>query len=456
MTSKRPPCFVYIWLPGATEAVTAGKYELALGRRGAHLGRFVYGKTYLARQDAAPIDPVELTLGTRVFETTTLNGVFGALRDSGPDYWGRLVIERHLRRSNLDEMTYLLESPDDRAGALGFGLGKMPAAAKRKFNQTLDLARLQEAADALVSDGMAEGDDVEQVEKLMLLGTSMGGARPKAVIEDEDGLWLAKFNKPGDRYNNARVEHAMLVLARMAGIATAESRLTSVGGRDVLLAKRFDRDRVKDGYIRARMVSGVTLLRTDDNAMSRGRWSYVLLAEELRRVCAEPRKNAHELFRRMAFNALISNIDDHPRNHAILAKDRDWKLAPAYDLTPANPISKEHRDLAMAAGDRGRWANAGNLLSQSERFLLSRDEASAIIDEVEAIVRSEWYRTMKSVGVSEQDAETLKGAFAYPGLRLEGGQPIEAGAAEAASPSPSMSRKSTPRRASTRKRNKAS
>jgi serine/threonine-protein kinase HipA len=303
---------------------------------------------------------------------------------------------------------------------------------------------------------MAEGDDVEQVEKLMLLGTSMGGARPKAVIEDEDGLWLAKFNKPGDRYNNARVEHAMLVLARMAGIATAESRLTSVGGRDVLLAKRFDRDRVKDGYIRARMVSGVTLLRTDDNAMSRGRWSYVLLAEELRRVCAEPRKNAHELFRRMAFNALISNIDDHPRNHAILAKDRDWKLAPAYDLTPANPISKEHRDLAMAAGDRGRWANAGNLLSQSERFLLSRDEASAIIDEVEAIVRSEWYRTMKSVGVSEQDAETLKGAFAYPGLRLEGGQPIEAGAAEAASPSPSMSRKSTPRRASTRKRNKAS
>ena len=121
----------------------------------------------------------------------------------------------------------------------------------------------------------------------------------------------------------------------------------------------------------------------------------------------------------MAFNALISNIDDRPRNHAIMAKERDWKLSPAYDLAPANPISKEHRDLAMVAGDDGRWANAGNLLSQSARFLLSRDAASAIIDELETVVRSEWYRTMKSAGVSEQDAETLRGAFAYPGFRLE-------------------------------------
>jgi serine/threonine-protein kinase HipA len=118
-------------------------------------------------------------------------------------------------------------------------------------------------------------------------------------------------------------------------------------------------------------------LHTDEIATSGGRWSYILLAEELRRVSAEPKKDAHELFRRMTFNALISNIDDHPRNHAILANDRNWRLSPAYDLTPANPISEDHRDLAMAAGDQGRWANAGNLLSQGERFLLSRDEASA-------------------------------------------------------------------------------
>lgn len=455
MTSKRNQCFVYIWLPGATEAVTAGKFELTADRRGAPLGRFVYGKSYLARKQAVPLDPVELKLAPRIYETTALNGVFGALRDSGPDYWGRLVIERHLAKPNLDELTYLLESPDDRAGALGFGLGKEPPAPKRKFNRSLDLAKLQEAADALLADGLGPGADAEQVEKLMLLGTSMGGARPKAVVEDKDGLWLAKFNKPGDRWNNARAEHSMLVLARLAGITTAESKIATVGDRDVLLVKRFDRDKVKGGYTRARMVSAITLLRTDDNAISRGRWSYVLLAEELRRVTADPKKNAEELFRRMAFNALISNIDDHPRNHAVIAREREWKLSPAYDLTPANPISEEHRDLAMACGDQGRWANAGNLLSQSARFLLGRDEAGAIIDEVENVVKTAWYRTLKAQGASEQDAETLKGAFAYPGFRLQAEQPALAVVADPAPP-PSDQSKPAPRRASTRKRRKAS
>jgi serine/threonine-protein kinase HipA len=120
----------------------------------------------------------------------------------------------------------------------------------------------------------------------------------------------------------------------------------------------------------------------------------------------------------MVFNAAISNIDDHPRNHALIAKDQHWKLSPAYDLTPANPVSDERRDLAMSCGDYGRWANASNLLSQCARFLLSPTEATAIIDEVETVVAVNWYRTLKTHGVSEHDAQTLKGAFLYPGFRL--------------------------------------
>jgi serine/threonine-protein kinase HipA len=429
MTSKPATCFVYIWLPGATDAVTAGRFEQDADGRGAALGsplgRFVYGKSYLARSNAVPLDPNELILAPRIFETTALNGMFGALRDAGPDHWGRLIIERHLAGSHLSELTYLLESPDDRAGALGFGLGREPPAPKRAFNQTLDLASLQAAADAMLTDrdGPVAGDMAGQAERLLLLGTSMGGARPKAVVEDHDGLWLAKFNKPNDRWNNARVEHAMLVLARLSGITTADSKLVNVGDRDVLLVKRFDRERVPIagggyGYTRARMISAVTLLRTDDQVGSRGRWSYVLLAEDLRRVTAEPKKNAHELFRRMVFNAAISNIDDHPRNHAVIAKDQHWRLSPAYDLTPANPVSDERRDLAMSCGDYGRWANANNLLSQCARFLLSPTEATAIIDEVETVVAVNWYRTLKAHGVSEPDAQTLKGAFLYPGFRL--------------------------------------
>jgi serine/threonine-protein kinase HipA len=118
----------------------------------------------------------------------------------------------------------------------------------------------------------------------------------------------------------------------------------------------------------------------------------------------------------MCFNALISNVDDHPRNHAVVAKDSDWKLSPAYDLTPAVPVSLERRDLAMACGDAGRFASADNLLSQSARFLLERAEASAIIDAMEAQVRSTWYATARSVGVSERDCERIAPAFAYPGF----------------------------------------
>ena len=451
MTSESRQCFVYLWLPGATTAVTAGRYELARNRQGTPLGRFVYGKSYLARADAVALDPTELTLASKTFETTALNGVFGALRDSGPDYWGRMVIERALRRPNLDEIAYLLESPDDRAGALGFGLGQTPPAPKRSFNRTLDLAKLQEAADNLLADDdETTGTDAEQVEKLILLGTSMGGARPKAVVEDGDGLWLAKFNKPGDRWNNARVEHAMLTLAAKAGITTAASRLVTVGKRDVLLVKRFDRDKVKGGYTRARMVSGITLLRTDDNALSRGRWSYVLLAEELRRIAAEPQKNAHELFRRMAFNALISNVDDHPRNHAVIAKDKDWQLSPAYDLTPANPVSETTRDLALTCGDLGRWANASNLMTQAPRFLLTHEAAVAIIDEVEAVVKSRWYATLRAAGVAERECKLLSGAFAYPGFRIV----PEGTTAPVVHAAPPSDRKPPVRKASQRKRKK--
>src|SRR5215470_7495860 len=108
----------------------------------------------------------------------------------------------------------------------------------------------------------------------------MGGARPKAVVEDDQGLWIAKFNRLDDRWNYARIEHAMLALARTCGVTTAESKVVSIGARDVLLVKRFDREKTQAGYRRARMVSALTLLRTDDSAQLRDKWSYILLVEE--------------------------------------------------------------------------------------------------------------------------------------------------------------------------------
>jgi serine/threonine-protein kinase HipA len=417
MTSNT--CYVYITLPGQTVFVTAGRYELTKNRHGEAVGRFVYGRNYRERADAVPLDPIELKLSPHIYETAALQGMFGALRDAGPDYWGRRVIERHLGNTALSELDYLLHSPDDRAGALGFGLNVTPPSPLRKFNRTLDLAQLQITADAIIKEKetIATSDAI-QIENLLLLGTSMGGARPKAVVEEDGALWLAKFNRPDDKWNNARVEHTMLRLARSCGVTTAESRIIQVGDREVLLVKRFDREHTPNGYLRARMVSGLTLLRAEDTPRSHNKWSYVFLAEELRRLCVEARQETAELFRRMCFNALISNGDDHPRNHAVIAKEQDWKLSPAYDLTPTSPIAVERRDLAMICGDAGRYANAENLLSQHARFLLTADEAASIINKMEACVRDGWYRLARSEGVCENDCERIAGAFAYPGFRI--------------------------------------
>ena len=171
-------------------------------------------------------------------------------------------------------------------------------------------------------------------------------------------------------------------------------------------------------YRRARMLSALTLLRAEDAYQDRERWSYMTLAEELRRISAQPTVDAPELFRRMAFNALISNLDDHPRNHAVIALNQHWKLSPAYDLTPSAPVSLERRDMAMICGDQGRYANAENLLSQCERFLLSRGDAVRVLDDMEAAVRARWYEVARREGVSEADCQRIAGAFAYQGFRL--------------------------------------
>ena len=187
----------------------------------------------------------------------------------------------------------------------------------------------------------------------------------------------------------------------------------------MLLVKRFDRQGVAQGYLRHRMVSALTVLGADESPTDRSRWSYLLFADELRRRSRQPAKDLAELFRRVVFNALISNTDDHPRNHALIAPDRDWDLSPAYDLMPQPLTSPEKRDLAMTAGRFGSYANRENLLSKCARFLLCTKDAAAIVDEMSAIVASRWRAIYRAHGVSEPDCDLLAPAFVYPGLGLD-------------------------------------
>jgi serine/threonine-protein kinase HipA len=407
MTSERQ-AYVYVQLPGTLDTVPAALLKVEKLRDGTYVGRFRYGDRYLEREDAISFDPFKLPLGTVVQELTKLKGLPGAVRDAGPDAWGRRVIEHKLERSpaDLEEIDYLLNGPQDGAGNLSFGLKLEPPAPRRPYNRTHQLAKLVEAAGAIEDGKRVPVHLLEQLEP----GTSMGGARPKATIEDGDRLWIGKFPEKADRCNLQRVEYATIELARRCGIAACNARIESIGERDVLMVERFDRARAEGGYLRFGLVSGLTLLDCDENYLDRERWSYPLLADELRRWSEKPDEDRIELFRRVVFNAAVTNNDDHPRNHAMRRTARGWRLTPAYDLVPAPVISLERRDLAMTIGTYGRTASVYNLLSQCERFGLNTEAAGKQIEQMVSTLRG-WREHFVACGVSANDIEYIAPAF---------------------------------------------
>ena len=407
MTSERE-AYVYIQLPGTTYTVPAALLKVQTLPDGRRVGRFRYGDRYLQRQEAVAFDPFQLPLDKTAREITELKGIPSALRDAGPDAWGRRVIEYKLERTadELQEIDYLLHGPQDGAGCLGFGLKAEPPAPRRQYNRTHQLADLVAAAQAIEDDARVAPHLLERIDP----GTSMGGARPKATIEDAQCLWLGKFPVNGDRFNLQRVEYATLELARRCGLNVTQARLQSLGSSDVLMLQRFDRDYTDRGYLRFGMVSALTVLACGDSHLDRGRWSYTLLADNLRRWSDKPEADCAELFCRMVFNAAVTNNDDHPRNHALLRKPKGWRLSPAYDLVPAPLLSLERRDLALTVGRHGRTASIYNLLSDSGRFGLATQDARAEIDRIVAVVR-QWREVFFGCGVAAEDVDYIAPAM---------------------------------------------
>ena len=407
MTSERE-AYVYIQLPGALETVPAALLKVQTLPDGTQIGRFRYGDRYLQRAEAVALDPYRLPLDKTVHEFTQLKGIPGALRDASPDAWGRRVIEHKLDRAagDLHEIDYLLQGPQDGAGYLSFGLKAEPPAPKRRYNRTHQLAELIAIAQTIEDGKPVPVPLLEPLDP----GTSMGGARPKATIEDAQCLWLGKFPAKDDRCNLQRIEYATLDLARRCGLNVVPARLQAVGNRDVLMLKRFDREHTDGGYLGFGLVSGLTVLDCDDSYLNRERWSYPLLADNLRRWSDKPKADCAELFRRMVFNAAVTNNDDHPRNHALLRRPKGWRLSPAYDLVPTPVVSRERRDLALTVGHYGRTASLYNLLSQAGRFGLSAEDARKEINQIITVVRP-WRESFFACGVSAQDLDHIAPAF---------------------------------------------
>ena len=413
MANVEQACYVYIQLPGTMETVPCASLRVRDVGAGAHEGTFTYGKRYLERPAVVALDPYHLPLSTRPKKFTKLKGIPGAVRDASPDAWGRRVIQAKLQRPEADirDVEYLLNGPDDGAGNLSFGRTATPPAPRRPFNRTHQLTALIEAAEKLEEDGRLPHEVLEELEP----GTSMGGARPKVTVEDDHKIWLAKLPEKADRHNMQRIEYATLELARAAGLRVCRARLEPVGERDTLMLDRFDREwnPEANAYWRRGLVSGLTVIDAEDGYLGRDRWSYPLLADELRRWSVKSNDDRRELFLRMAFNAMVTNNDDHPRNHALLHTRSGWRLSPAYDILPVPMVSVKRRDLALEVGRFGRAASLYNIRSRCEAFGLTKEEAQALIDGMLDVVRG-WREFFIEQGVERRSIEMLEPAMLPP------------------------------------------
>ena len=373
-SNPRPEeAYVWIWLPGATEPVVAGR----IARDGERL-IFNYGQSYLAREDAIAIYEPELPLGRGAIVPEAGLFMAGCLRDGAPDAWGRRVILNRtlgLRGKDadigaLDELTYMLESGSDRIGALDFqrsATDYVPRAAK-----AATLEELLSAAEK-VEAGIPLTPELDQA---LFHGSSLGGARPKAMIEDGDRKLIAKFSSSNDTHNVVKAEFVAMRLASKVGLHVAPAHLTRAAGKDVLLVERFDRLRVAQGWERKAMVSALTLFGLDE--MMARYASYEDLTEIIRHRFTRPKETLRELFGRLVFNILCGNTDDHARNHAAFWDGKYLTLTPAYDICPQNRTGNEASQAMLIAGNN-RMSQLSSCIESAPHFLLDRESAENVV-----------------------------------------------------------------------------
>lgn len=393
--------YVWIWLPDADTPVVAG----LLSRDGNQLV-FNYGRSYLARSDAVPLYAPELPLQGGAMPLLPGLSMPGCIRDASPDAWGRRVlINRKLgvrgagaANIELDELTYLLESGSDRIGALDFQIS--PTRYVPRQAQQASLEELSSAAEK-VERGMPLSSELDQA---LQHGTSLGGARPKVLIEDGERKFIAKFSASNDLYNVVKAEFIAMRLAAKVGLDAAPVSLTSALGKDVLLIERFDRTRHGDHWRRRAMVSALTMLELDE--MMAAYASYEKLAEIIRYRFVNAKESLRELFGRIVFNILCGNTDDHARNHAAFWDGQNLTLTPAYDICPQSRAGQEASQ-AMLILNGDRRSQVASCIAASHIFLLTREDAISIINHQVDVIEREWNTLCEEASLSLVDRNTF-------------------------------------------------
>ena len=418
----------------ASGFVPAGLVELTEINNAVEASSFAYGTRYLDRPEAFEVDPVSLSLrdkapvrGVHLFPVNQLT-LFGGIRDAAPDAWGRRVIEAHRKvpANSLPESAYLIEAGSERVGALDVRETR-DAAPRTGVGAVHSLQYLLETVERV-----ERGESVPtRLTDLLGSGAGAGGARPKASARDEQGvLWLAKFSSVSDTFDVARAESATLKLARLCGMTVPEAKVLELGTKPCLLIRRFDRywqnanellapgvalyeTEPKPGATEHRLpfASGLTMAACDE--MESRLKGYDDLAHAIR-ARAHPdaiRADNRELFARMVFNIMVSNDDDHLRNHGFVLDPvmKGWRLSPLYDVVP-RPGNAYQRFLHLKVGQQGKLATLDNAMSGYAAFSLSRPEAVAVIAKICAQV-AKWKSVFEEFGVQGRLIDTLAPAF---------------------------------------------
>ena len=394
--------FVWIWLPDATEPVVAGKLE---SDDQGHV-QFNYGKSYLDRVTANPpaisIYEPELPLERGVLPLLGGLTMPGCIRDSAPDAWGRrVIINKKMGHKGKDtdtdvlgELTYLLESGSDRIGALDFQRSPTEYIPRSAINVPLDA--LRQSAER-VEQGVPLTPDLDQA---LFHGSSIGGARPKALIEDQGMKYVAKFSASTDLYSVVKAEYIAMRLAALAGINVASVKLVQAAQKDILLIERFDRTKTATGWTRKAMVSALTLFGLDE--MMARYASYETFAEIIRHRFDDPKQTLEELFSRMVFNVLCGNTDDHARNHAAFWNGRTLQLTPAYDLCPQARTGRQATQ-AMLISANNRLSKLTSCLDAAPHFQLSESKAKTIFDKQREAIELNWDKVCDEARLNEVD-----------------------------------------------------
>ena len=385
---------------------------------------FEYDRSWLAHPERFSLEPA-LKLGPGPFHTPSDKPLFGAIGDSAPDRWGRVLMRRAERRRaeregeaprTLREIDYLLLVDDEaRQGALRFSEeARGPFLAEHgptRIPPLIELPRLLSAAEHVIDDKDSDDD----LRLLLAPGSSLGGARPKASVRDRDGhLSIAKFPKKGDEVNAVLWEAVALTLAAKAGIPVPACRVETVGGKPVLLLRRFDRER----GVRVPFLSAMSMLGARDNEAR----SYLEFVDILRQHGAAPKEDIRALWRRIVFSVLISNTDDHLRNHGFLwAGPAGWRLSPAYDLNPV-PTDINPRVLTTAIDLDDSTASLKLAMEVAGYFELGAREARQIAGEVGKSVAM-WRKVAGKVGLTMAEIDRMTSAFEHEDLTEALAQP---------------------------------